>query len=302
MVEMINLNDLHLFVQVVEHGGFAAAARALGVPKSTLSKRVAELEAQLGVRLIQRTSRTFVTTDVGEDLLRHAAAMLIEAEAAENVVKGYLAEPTGTVRVTASLPTAQNSLAPILPGLAKAYPKIRLVLQATDRFVDLVQEGFDIAVRDHFAALPDSDLVQRRVGVDPVHLVASPAYLRRRRRPKRPEDLAAHDGLLTTPSATSWVLRNAGDAAVEVQPLPRLVANETATLLAAAEEGLGIVALPRLHCRASVDAGRAVRVLPEWTAGAVTTTLLTPHRRGQLPSVRAVLEYLGERMGADRRA
>src|SRR3990170_2884020 len=155
---MLNLNDLLVFVRVVDHGGFAAASRALGIPKSTLSQRLSALEKAIGVRLVQRTSRSFVVTEIGRDFHRHAAAMLIEAEAAEHVVKGRLAEPSGTVRITASLPIAQFRLAPLLPRLAASYPKIRIMLHVTDRFVDIVQEGFDIAIRHHFAPLPDTDL------------------------------------------------------------------------------------------------------------------------------------------------
>ena len=151
---MLNLNDLFYFVQIVEHGGLAPAGRALGIPKSTLSKRLLELERDTGTRLIQRTSRSFAVTEIGQDLYRHAAAMMIEAEAAENVIKGRLAEPSGTVRITAAIPTAQNMLADLLPRLAHAYPKVRIVLHATDRFVDIVQEGFDIALRAHRLPLP----------------------------------------------------------------------------------------------------------------------------------------------------
>ncbi len=180
---MRNLNHFIVFAHVVDHKGFAPAARALNVPKSTLSKRVAELEKTLGVRLINRTSRRFTVTEIGEDFYRHASAMLIEAEAAEAIVKGRLAEPSGTVRITASVPTAQMMLAGLLPPLALTYPKMRVMLHATDRFVDVVQEGFDIAVRDHFAPLPDSGMVQRRVATDAIWLVAAPAYLESRRPP-----------------------------------------------------------------------------------------------------------------------
>lgn len=293
---MRNLNDFIIFAHVVEHRGFAPASRALNVPKSTLSKRVAELEKTLGVRLINRTSRRFAVTEVGEDFYRHAAAMVIEAEAAEAVVQGRLAEPSGTVRITASVPTAQMTLAGLLPPLAIAYPKMRVVLHATDRFVDLIQEGFDIAVRDHFAPLPDSGLVQRRVATEEVWLVAAPDYLARRGAPAEPGDLDGHDGLLASLSSDGWTLRGQGDATVPVRPAPRFVADESRVLLEAALSGLGVTALPRKLCRAEIDHGRLVRVLPDWRAGTVTTTLLMPHRRGQLPSVRAVVDFIAERL------
>ncbi|MEI2302331.1 LysR substrate-binding domain-containing protein [Ensifer sp. MJa1] len=300
---MRNLNDFIVFAHVVDHKGFAPAARALNVPKSTLSKRVAELEKTLGVRLINRTSRRFTVTEVGEDFYRHAAAMLIEAQAAEAVVKGRLAEPSGTVRITASVPTAQMTLAGLLPSLALAYPKMRVALHATDRFVDLVQEGFDIAVRDHFGPLPDSALVQRRVATEEIWLVASPGYLAERGTPLAPADLEMHDALLSSMTSDGWTLRNAADASEAVRPAPRFIADESRVLLEAALAGLGITALPRKLCRAEFDAGSLVRVLPDWQAGSVTTTLLMPHRRGQLPSVRAVVDFIAERLaeqGSDR--
>lgn len=293
---MLNLNDLYFFVQVVDHGGFAPASRRIGAPKSTLAKRVAALESDLGVRLIQRSSRRFAVTELGQDFYRHAAAMLIEAEAAENVVKGRLAEPSGVVRITASIPTAQHSLAEPLLELARAYPKIRIALHATDRFVDLVQEGFDIAVRDHFAPLPDSGLVQRRVCSDPIHLVAAPDYLARRGTPQTPGDLASHDGLITYSSAGAWLLESEKGEKAEARPLPRMAADESSVLLRAAASGLGIACLPRKLCASGLHAGELVRILPDWNAGIVTTTLLMPHRRGQLPSVRAVAEMLADRI------
>lgn len=306
---MLNLNDLYLFVQAVDCQGFARASRQLGIPKATLSKRVAALEKELGARLIQRTSRSFVITDTGQDFYRHAAAMLIEAEAAENSVRGRLAEPSGPVRITASIPTAQLALAPLLPELARTYPKLRIELEATDRFVDVVQEGFDIVLRDHFAKLPDSGLVQRQVCVDPVCLVASPAYLNEFGTPQRPQDLAAHHGLLTATSATSWSLipinknihqNTAANEAVKVSPIPRFTANDTTTLISAVNQGLGITCLPRQLCLAELLSGSFVQVLPEWTAGEVTTTLLVPHRRGMLPSVRTVVDFLVERLAVNQ--
>ncbi|WP_375745354.1 LysR family transcriptional regulator [Corallococcus interemptor] len=263
-------------------------------PKSTVSKRVAELEDALGARLFQRTSRSFTLTDVGRDFLDHARAAVTEAEAAENVVRHRQAEPRGVVRITTSVPTAQFRLADRLPLLALAHPKVRVELHATDRFVDLVQEGFDIAVRSHFSPLPASGLVQRRLAVESIILVASPGYLASHGRIRRPEDLSEHDGLLTRAKATSWRLRGRAGESVTVMPRARMTADESLVLLKAATAGLGIVCLPETFTRVDVESGRLVHVLPTWTAGTVTTTILTPHRRGQLPAVRAVIDFLME--------
>jgi DNA-binding transcriptional LysR family regulator len=290
-----NLNDLHIFVQAVDCGGFAAAARQLGVPKSTISKRVAELEADLGIRLIHRTSRSFVLTDTGRDFYDHARAAVIEAEAAEDVVRRRQMEPQGTVRITASVPVAQFHLADRLPSLARAYPKLDVQLHVTDRFVDLIREGFDIAIRSHFVPLPDSELVQRRIRVERITLIASPDYLARRGTPACPEELIGHDGLLTGPSSRTWRLKRSDGQEVQVTPTARLVADESMVLLRAAAAGLGITCLPETMSSAAIETGELTTVLPDWTVGSVTTTILTPHRRSQLSAVRAVIDFLAAR-------
>jgi DNA-binding transcriptional LysR family regulator len=291
---MYNLNDLIFFVQAVDLGSFAAAGRRLGQPKSTVSKRVGELEAALGARLIHRTSRSFVLTETGRDFYDHARAAVIEAEAAETVVRNRMAEPSGVVRITASVPTAQFHLADQLHALARRYPKLELQLHVTDRFVDLIQEGFDIAVRSHYGPLPDSDLMQRQIGDDQLILVASDAYLKQRGIPAEPEALTDHDGLVVGASARSWPLRSADGKIIAVTPRPRLIADESVVLLKSAMAGLGIACLPESIASPGIKDGMLATVLPGWTAGTITTTVLTPHRRSQLPSVRAVIDFLSE--------
>jgi len=291
--EMLNLNDLQIFVWVVDHGGFTAASRALRIPKQTLSKRVAELERRAGVRLIQRTSRSFAVTDLGRELHRHAAAMMIEAEAAENAMLGRLAEPSGIVRITASVPTVQTKLAGLLPRIAATYPKVRVVLHASDRFVDIVQEGFDIALRTHSAPLPNSDLVQRRVETDEFWLVASPTYLAGRTS-REPGSIHGLDGIFAVEGKAIWELKNGDRASCSATLVSRYVANEEAAILAAARSGLGIASLPSTMCRNDIRAGRLIRVCDGWVAGEITTTMLFPHRRGLLPSVRVVADMLVE--------
>ncbi len=293
----MNLNDLGIFVQAVEHGSFAAAGRRLGMPKSTISKRVAELEAALGVRLIHRTSRSFSLTDLGRDFFEHARASIIEAENAETIVRTRLGEPSGTVRLTTSVPTAQFTLAPLLAGLAERYPKLLLSLHVTDRFVDIVQEGFDIAIRSHQQPLPDSALVQRRMAVHDFHLVAAPAYLDLHGRPEKPEDLAGHRAIVANPANASWLLQGTDGSRQQARVTPVMAADEPFVLLKATSAGIGITVLPTSVCASAISDGTLERVLPAWTAGQITTTILMPHRRGQLPSVRAVVDFLMEQSG-----
>jgi DNA-binding transcriptional LysR family regulator len=291
---VLNLNDLAMFVAAVDHNGFAAASRRLGIPKSTLSKRVAALEDELAARLIHRTSRNFVLTDIGRDFYEHAQASIIEAEAAEAVVRQRQAEPSGRVRMTASVPVAQLYLADCLPELAKRHPKLQLQLHVSDRFVDLNQEAFDIAIRSHFAPLPDSGLVQRQLMVEPIILVASSAYLEAQGVPQSPADLQEHAGLMANRNTTSWMLFNA-TSSMQASPRVAMIADETTALAGAAAAGLGIACLPELMCRDLIASAKLERVLPDWNAGSVTTTLVMPHRRGQLPGVRAAVGFLVER-------
>ncbi|KXF75145.1 LysR family transcriptional regulator [Paramesorhizobium deserti] len=291
---MLNLNDLRMFVQAVESGGFAAAARRLGSPKSTISKRVAELEAELDVRLIHRTSRSFTLTEMGREFYDHARAAIIEAEAAHDVVRRRMAEPIGIVRITTSVPVAQFRLADRLPGLLRAYPKIEVQLHVTDRFVDLVHENFDIAVRSHRSPLPDSGLVQRRMSVERTILVAAPAYLDRHGVPHTPRELAEHDGVNGSLTVKHWLLHNRANEEIVITPRSSFATDEAGMLLQAAKTGLGIVCVPETIARESLDRGELVHVLPDWFENTITTTILTPHRRGQLPAVRAVIDYLAE--------
>lgn len=292
---MLNLNDLRLFAHVVDNGGYTAAARVVGIAKQTLSKRVAELERQAGQRLVQRSSRSFKVTEAGEDLYQHARHILIEAESAEATLQGRLAEPSGQVRITASVPTAQLFLAPLLPRIAAALPKVRIALEASDRFVDIVREGFDLALRDHTGSLPDSELVTRFLRYEDFWLVASPAFLAHSREPDTPEALSGHKRVASELDALDWNLTNqAGGTTPAGRMETVFVANESMVLLEAALADLGVARLPSSICRDAIGQRKLHRILPDWSAGRITTSLLMPSRRGQLPSVRAVADLLVE--------
>ncbi len=296
---MFSLDDACLFAQVVEHGGFTAAASANGQAKSTLSKRVGLLEEQLGVRLLHRNSRKLALSEAGEDFYRHVCAMLVEAEAAEARIKNHLAGPRGNVRITASVITAGHHLALVLPAIASKYPEVQIMLHATDRKVDIVQESFDIALRDHHHPLPSSELLQQRIGFEPDFLVAAPSYLDRAGVPVDPASLQDHEGLLNGSIAKphAWHLIKEGEAtSLDVIPRMRGFADDPATLINMARAGLGIAALPRCVCEAPIGDGALIRILPGWFAGGATTTLLVPHRRGQLPAVRVLADEIVGRL------
>ncbi len=290
---VLDINDLAYFVRAVEVGGFTAAANALGVSKSTLSQRMARLEKELGARLIERTSRRFVVTDVGRELHRHARAMLIEAEAAESAVRERLAEPRGTVRMTCSIGMAKG-LAPLLVRFSARFPRVSVVQHATNRFVDLVAEGFDVGLRGHDVPLADSDLIQRQIARTPWYLVASPAYLDASGTPSCAADLAQHDCLVVPNrlGEMAWVLRHDHAGTERLDLTPRLASDDLETLKAAAQAGLGIAALPASRSRDERASGQLQHVLPGWTTGDAQITLLIPPRRARLPAVRALVDFL----------
>jgi len=298
MTTMLDLNDFFFFVQVVDRGGFSAAGRALRVPKSTLSHRLQELENNLGVRLLNRTSRRFGMTEAGSEFYRHSVAMLREADRAETAMRHRVREPTGTVRCTASLATMQFAVSEVLSSFLVQYPKVNVVAHATNELVDLVGERYDVAVRAHTDPLPDSTLVQQALAPAPWFLFAGSAYFEAHRLPETPRDLHLHPSLFMMRSGSGaapiWRLRESRERSKEVEvPLtPRLVSDDMKTLKRAAVAGLGILSLPGYVCREEVRSGALRRVLPSWRAEDSTLTALMPTRQGVLPSVRAFVKHL----------
>ena len=293
---MLDLNDFFYFVQVVDRRGFSAASRKLRISKSTLSHRMQELEASLGVRLLNRTSRHFGMTEAGSDFYRHAVSMLQQAEQAETAMRQRLAEPVGTVRFTAAVATAQFAMREMVADFLIRYPKVNVVGHATDQPVDVVGENFDVAIRAHSLPLPDSTLVQRPLAPAPWFLFAGSAYVDAHGSPETPQDLAKHPSLfmMRTGVAPAWRLRHSSDPTPEVvvHLTPRLLSDDMVGLKQAAIVGLGIVALPAYVCRDEVRSGALQRVLPTWLAGDSLLTALIPYRQGLLPCVRAFIDHL----------
>ncbi len=293
---MLDLNGFFYFVQVVDRGGFTAASRTLRVPKSTLSHRIQRLETNLGVRLLNRTSRRFGMTDAGAEFYRHAVTMLREAELAETAIRYRLSEPAGIVRCTAAVATLQFAMRNIVADFLDRYPKVNVVAHATDQYVDIVGENYDVAIRAHSEPLPNSTLVQRTLTPAPWLLFAGAAYLDAKGPLETPRDLAKHPSLFMMRSGVKpmWQLRRStGRGEKVIVPLtPRLLIDDMLSLKQAAIAGLGVVALPGYVCRDDVKSGALRRVLPDWIAGDSTLTALIPYRQGLLPSVRAFIEHL----------
>jgi DNA-binding transcriptional LysR family regulator len=293
-----DLNDLYFFAAVVENGGFSAAGRALGLPKSRLSKRVAQLEERLGVRLLQRTTRRFVVTEVGQRFYAHCRAMLEEAQAAQDAVDALSAEPRGVVRMSCPLSLAQTVLAHVLPEFLARYPKVDVRVLASDRRVDLIGEGYDIAIRVRSKLDTDATLVARTFGQSTVLPVASPALLAALGRPQAPDELARlpalsmyeHDG------AQVWTLVDEDGVDASVEMHARLICGEFSVLLEAARRSMGVALLPEYVSAPAITRGELEVVLPGWSAPQGIMHFVYPSRRGLLPGVRALVDFLAERL------
>jgi DNA-binding transcriptional LysR family regulator len=292
---MRDLNDLNFFAAVVTNGGFSAAARALGLPKSRLSRRVSALEEQLGVRLVERSTRRFKVTEVGQDVYRHARAVLAEAGAIDEVVTRLKAEPQGLVRVSCPV-GIDRLLAGSLPGFLADHPKMRLQFVVTNRRIDLIEEGVDIAIRIRDRLDTDADLQVKIVGRTVGMLTASPRFVAAHGQPREPADLAGFPTLAHTDRAglDRWTLTNEAGHQAEVAHEPRLSASAFPILRQAALEGLGIALLPEHTAQELLENGDLVRMLPDWTAAEGLLHLVFASRRGLLPGVRAALDFLAE--------
>ena len=298
---MQDLNDMLYFAEVVDHGGFAAAARALAVPKSKLSRRVADLEARLGVRLLQRTTRKLSLTEAGEVYHRHCVAMREAADAANEAVDLVRNEPRGTVRVTCPVTLAQTTIGPMIPVFLARHPQVRLEMQVTNRVVDLVQEGVDVALRVRPSLDDSGSLVVKQLSISRPVLVGAPALLQRIGEPASVEDLkrfptvtmSAADGRAT------WKLIGPGGREFELQHRPLYTADDLLTLKYAVIQGTGISVLPDYMCVGEMQAGTIREVIPGWAPPPGIMHAVFPSRRGMVPAVRRFLDFLADNITAE---
>jgi DNA-binding transcriptional LysR family regulator len=295
---MQDLNDLYYFAMVVDHGGFAAAERALGIPKSRLSRRISQLETDMGVRLLQRSTRRFAVTDVGNGVYRHAQTMLAEAQAARDVVDRLSATPRGVVRVSLPVSLAQQEIPALLPDFLALYPEVRVQLHVSNRRVDLINEGIDVALRVRSRLDDDGSLVLRTFGPIQSLLVASPAYLDGMGRPRVPEDLAEHVTLSMSDDDTRqrWELHGPDGETRQVELQPRVSGFDFPLLRSLARRGVGITLLPENLCADLVHQGELEVVLPDWRLPDGICHAVFASRRGLLPSVRAFIDFLAEKL------
>ncbi|QDW40968.1 LysR family transcriptional regulator [Bradyrhizobium sp. KBS0727] len=294
MRSMQDLNDLRLFAEVVEQNGFAAAARKLGMPRSRLSRRIGLLEQRLGVRLVHRSTRRFAVTEIGRAYYQHCVAMMVEAEAAQEVIDRMRAEPQGVVRVSCPSSMIYFQVGEMIARFMEQCPKVEVLLESTNRRVDVIREGFDLAIRVRFPPLEDSDLVIRKLADSPQRLVASPSLVQTFARPLVPTDLATLPSLAWDPAKLEheWRLDGPGGAVSTIRHKPRFVTEDMVALRLAALRGVGVCQFPSFVVEEDFRKGRLIDLLPDWAPKPGIIHAAFPSRRGLLPSVRTLLDFL----------
>jgi DNA-binding transcriptional LysR family regulator len=289
---MRDLNDLQFFAAVVQNRGFSAAARVLGVPKSRISRRITLLEERLGVRLLDRTTRRLGLTQVGQQVFEHARAAVIEADAAEEAALRMQAEPRGLVRLSCPL-GLQDAIAASLSSFLANHPMLRLQCVITNRRVDLVHEGIDVAIRVRERLDTDADLQMKRIGVSRRILVASPAFVTKHGKPAAPADLGKLPILHQEQQGGDILHLTAEDGRTSTVVIePRIATGSFEILIAAACQGAGIALLPAANCQDALASGALVQVLPQWSGIDGIVHLVFASRRGMLPGVRAVIDFV----------
>jgi len=298
---LTDLDDFYCFAQFVEYGGFSAAARATDIPKSKLSCRVHNLEERLAVRLIQRSSRHFAVTDIGMNIYRHTQVMLSAAQAAHDMVDHLSTEPRGTIKLSLPVSIAQNEMARILPAFLKRYPEIKIQMMVTNRRVDIINEGFDIALRVRSSLDDDPNLVIREFEQIEQHLFASQGYLNEFGDLKTPEQLAEHKILSMAEEHTEQhlILHNNAQEQKKIRVSPSVLGSDLSMLAQLSAAGCGITLLPDNVVQQYVERRELVRVLPEWKAAHGIFHMVYPSRRGLLPAVRVFIDYLVEHLNHD---
>lgn len=283
-----------IFAEVAEHRSFSAAAETIGLSKATVSKAVSRLEAQLGQSLFHRTSRRLALTEAGRPLAEHAARVLAEARAAEEIARDGASAPVGRVRLAVPMTFGVGNVAPLLPEFLAANPGIDIELHLSDARIDIVAEGFDVALR--IADLPDSSLRARRLCGIQVHLVAAPSYLAKAGTPTHAGQLGEHRLLGYTNVAGPWRFKGPDGAEVSVRADGPLAANSGDALMPTLLAGLGIARLPGFILGDAVETGALVEILPDWRPSPTALHLLTPPSPLRPARVEALIAFLIERL------
>ncbi len=296
MAAVNNINEMEIFVRVVQAKSFSAAARALDLSPSAVSKQIGRLEDRLGARLLNRTTRQLSLTEVGQAFFARAERIISDIAEAERAVGDLHTEPRGLLRVNAPVAFGRLHVAPLLPKFLAAYPEISVDLTVNDRFVDLVEEGVDLALR--IGELADSSLIAKRLAPNRRVVCAAPSYLAARGTPAEPADLRQHNCMTYTyrTNRHDWQLEKDGQAE-HVVVSGNLETNYAEVLMSAALAGSGIVLLPMWLAGPQLAAGELVEVLPDWRAPDSAIYAVYPHARHLSPKVRVFVDFLAEEIG-----
>jgi len=290
---MLDLNDLRVFASVARLSSFSAAARELGLPKSSVSRSVTRLEGSLHTRLVQRTTREVRLTESGTALQQRCLAILADVTDAVDYVGSLGSGPRGQLRISTGIGFGVEVLSKLLPPFLEQYPDVNVTLDLTNRAVDLVADGVDVTIR--IGPMPDSDMVSTHLGTMHRYLCASPEYLARRGAPKTVEDLSKHD-ILEMPSSDGlprpWRFSRDGDEPLTIAIEPRVAVNDPLTIHYLIVNGAGLGCISDYLCAQEIAAGRLVRLLAEWTMPSVDVSLVFPSNRELSPAVRAFLTYM----------
>ncbi len=292
---MHDLNDIQYFAAVVEHQGFSAAARALNVPKSSVSRHMSNLEARLGVRLLERSTRSVRCTEVGTAFYDQCRTILSDLDAAERDVAVRRAQPIGLVRMSCPTGLSQFVLAGILPGFLARYPKIRLQVLATNRAIDLVDDNIDIAIRAR-VRLADEATTMRILFKNELVFVASPAFAMAHQISASADTISALPFLsfLEDVRQPTWTLVGPSGTTKTVSFDPVLSSSDFNLLLKTAAAGLGVALLPTDVVAEDLRIKRLIRILPGWRSEAITIHLVFAAKQGIIPAVRVLIDYLVE--------
>ena len=296
-----DLNNLYFFAKVVDCGTYTAAAEVLGMQTSKLSRRIGALEKELGVRLLNRTTRKLSLTEAGQTLHRHCLALIAEAEAAKDAINQTLSSPRGLVRVSCPTGLLQGGVADVLVQYLGTHPEVQVALEATNRRVDLVEEGIDIAIRVRLPPFDESDLVMRSFGPSDMILVGSPALVAAYGQPQALTDIARMPTLSTGTLGReqTWHFVDGESTPAELVHTPRLSANDFYIVHRAALRGVGVARLPALLARNDLSSGALVRLLPSLSSRSGVVHAVFPSRRGMVPAVRSLLDALSEGFAAN---
>ena len=290
---MLDLNDLRVFERVAALKSFSAAARALELPKSSISRAVTRLETELGARLLQRTTREVTLTDTGAALQQRCMDILYRVGETLDYVGGFRATPRGRLNVTAGIGFGVNVLSELLPRFIERYPEVNVCVDLTSRAVDLVADGVDIAIR--MGPMPPSQAIAKRLGSIRRYLCAAPSYLEKHGAPKSVADLGKHDAI-EMPAINGrpriWAFSKSKYRSAKVEPRPRIIVNDPLTIYRLVANGAGIGCVSGYLCTPDFKTGRLIHLLSEWTLPSVEVSVVFPSHRELAPAVRAFVDFI----------